>query len=100
IRARGGSADAFAADLAEPTAAERLATAVEGRLGAVDVLVNNASVFYRTPIDALDAAAWDAVMAVNLRTPYLLALRLGRAMRDRGAGKIVNLADIAAERPH
>jgi NAD(P)-dependent dehydrogenase (short-subunit alcohol dehydrogenase family) len=100
IRARGGTAEPFVADLADPRAAETLAAAVADRLGPVDVLVNNASVFYRTPIDALDGADWDAVMTVNLRTPFLLAVILGRAMRDRGAGKIVNLADIAAERPY
>jgi len=99
IRARGGTAEAFAADLADPPAAERLAASVVERLGPVDVLVNNASVYYRTPLDTLGAAEWDAVMMVNLRAPYLLAVILGRAMRERGAGKIVNLADIAAERP-
>ena len=100
IRARGGFAEGFAADLADPAAAERLAAAVVERLGPVDVLVNNASVFYRTPVETLGAAEWDAVLTVNLRAPYLLAVTLGRAMRARGAGKIVNLADIAADRPH
>ncbi|MCC6848248.1 MAG: SDR family oxidoreductase [Deltaproteobacteria bacterium] len=100
IRARGGVAEAFTADLADPGAVERLAADVTDRMGPVDVLVNNASVFYPTPLDTLDVEAWDAVMAVNLTAPFLLALLLGRAMRARGAGKIVNLADIAAERPH
>jgi pteridine reductase len=100
IRARGGTAEAFAADLADPAAPERLTAAVEKRLGPVDVLVNNASVFYRTPVETLGAAEWDTVMTVNLRAPYLLAVTLGRAMRARGAGKIVSLADVAAERPH
>lgn len=100
IRARGGAAESFAADLADPAAAERLAATVAERCGPVDVLVNNASVFYRTPVDTLDGGAWDAVMTVNLRAPYLLALILGRAMRARGAGKIVNLADVAVDRPH
>ena len=100
IRARGGTAEPFAADLADPHAATSLAAAVAARLGPVDVLVNNASVFYRTPVDTVGAAEWDAVMTVNLRTPFLLAVILGRAMRERGAGKIVNLADIAAERPY
>ena len=45
-------------------------------------------------------AEWDEVMTVNLKAPYLLSLALGRAMRARGSGKIVNLADIAAERPY
>jgi len=100
IRARGGTAERFAADLGDPCAVEALAAAVAARLGPVDVLVNNASVFYRTPIDTLGEAEWDAIMTVNLKTPYLLSVTLGRAMRARGAGKIVNLADIAADRPH
>lgn len=100
IRGRGGEAEAFVADLGEPRAAERLAADVTSRLGPVDVLVNNASVFFRTPIDTVGEAEWDAVMSVNLKAPYLLSLALGRAMRARGAGKIVNLADIAAERPY
>jgi NAD(P)-dependent dehydrogenase (short-subunit alcohol dehydrogenase family) len=100
IRQRGGTAEGFAADLADPAASERLASAVVDRLGPVDILVNNAAVFFRTPIDLVGEAEWDEVMTVNLKAPYLLSLALGRAMRARGAGKIVNLADIAAERPY
>jgi len=100
IRTRGGVAEGFVADLADARAVARLIAEVDERLGPVDVLVNNASVFYRTPIETVGEREWDAVMAVNLKAPYLLALALGRAMRARGAGKIVNLADIAAERPY
>jgi NAD(P)-dependent dehydrogenase (short-subunit alcohol dehydrogenase family) len=100
IRARGGTAERFAADLGDPAAIAPLVAAVVARLGPVDVLVNNASVFYRTPIDTVGEDEWDAVMTVNLKAPYLLSLALGRAMRARGAGKIVNLADIAVDRPH
>lgn len=99
IRARGGTAEGFAADLGDPAAVARLAAAVSDRLGPVDVLVNNASVFFRTPIDTVGATEWQQVMAVNLTAPYLLALALGRPMQARGAGKIVNLADVAADRP-
>jgi pteridine reductase len=100
IRARGGTAEHFAADLANPATVGPLAAAVGARLGPVDILVNNASVFYRTPIDTLGETDWDEMMTVNLKVPYLLSLTLGRAMRARGAGKIVNLTDIAAERPY
>jgi NAD(P)-dependent dehydrogenase (short-subunit alcohol dehydrogenase family) len=99
IRRRGGTAEGFAADLADPTAVEGLAATVVERLGPIDVLVNNASVYVRTPIDRVGAAEWDEVMNVNLKAPFLLALGLGRGMQARGAGKIVNLADIAADRP-
>lgn len=96
IRARGGAAEAIAADLADPAAVERLARDVADRLGPVDVLVNNASVFYRTPFVALDERQWDDNLTVNLKAPYLLSLRLGLAMQTRGAGKIVNITDVAA----
>jgi NAD(P)-dependent dehydrogenase (short-subunit alcohol dehydrogenase family) len=99
IRARGGRAEAFAADLADGDAVDALAAAVTDRLGPVDVLVNNASVYLRTPLATLDAATWERVLTVNLTAPYRLALTLGRAMRARGAGKIVNLTDVGAERP-
>lgn len=99
IRARGGLAEVFAADLGDATAVERLAANVEATLGPVDILVNNASVFAPTPLATLDLATWNAVMAVNLQAPYLLAVTLGRAMRQRGAGKIVNLTDATADPP-
>ena len=99
IRARGGTAERFAADLADPRTVAPLVAAVEGRLGPIDVLVNNASVFYRTPFETVGEAEWDDVLTVNLKVPYLLALAVGRGMQARGTGKIVNLTDAAADPP-
>jgi len=100
IRAAGGAGAAFAADFADPAAVRRLAAAVTERLGPVDVLVNNASVYEARPLARLDERVWDENLDVNLKAPYLLSLELGRAMKARGAGKIVNLTDVAASRPH
>ncbi len=99
LRGAGAAADAFAADLRDATALRALAADVEARLGPVDVLVNNASVFHATPLDALDEHQWEENLAVNLTAPYLLSIQLGRAMQARGAGKIVNLGDARASRP-
>jgi pteridine reductase len=98
LRAAGTIADAFAADLTDARAVRALGDTVAGALGPVDVLVNNASVFYRTPLAALDERAWDDNFAVNAKAPYLLSLHLGRAMRARGAGKIVNVGDAGGGR--
>jgi pteridine reductase len=100
IRGAGGTAEAFAADLADPGAVLALAARVEAELGPVDVLVNNASVFYATPLDTLGERELDDNLAINLKAPYLLSLRLGRAMRTRGAGKIVNIGDAGATHPY
>ena len=100
VRAAGGVAETFAADLADAGAVLALADQATARLGPVDVLVNNASVFYPTPLADLGEREWDDNLDVNLKAPYLLSLHLGRAMRERGAGKIVNIGDAGAERPY
>lgn len=66
--------------------------------GRLDILVNSAAVFHRTPFETLDAAAWDEHVDTNLRGPYLFALHAAEALREHGCGKIVNIADIAGFR--
>ncbi|HEU5393715.1 MAG TPA: SDR family oxidoreductase, partial [Candidatus Methylomirabilis sp.] len=65
----------------------------------LDILVNNAAVFPRTPLGEVTAEGWDAIFAVNLRAPFLLAQAAAPLMHQGGGGRIVNLADISAERP-
>jgi NAD(P)-dependent dehydrogenase (short-subunit alcohol dehydrogenase family) len=100
LRALGVEALALGADLGRGDAVLALASQAEERTGGVDVLVNNASNYLRAPFDELTEAVWDASLDVNLKAPFLLAWSLGRAMRLRGRGRIVNLADWAGERPY
>src|SRR6266849_9071877 len=100
IEALGVRALALRADLARGNDVARLAREAEARSGGVDVLVNNASNYLRAPFDELTEAIWDASLDVNLKAPFFLAWHLGRAMRTRGRGRIVNLADWAGERPY
>jgi NAD(P)-dependent dehydrogenase (short-subunit alcohol dehydrogenase family) len=96
IRALGVDCELVRGDLADAGETERVA---EAALDA-DVLVNSASVFPRTPLPDADAATFDGILAVNLRAPFLLARRIGLAMKERGRGAIVNVADWAAKRPY
>ena len=66
--------------------------------GGLDVLVNNASSFYATPIGAIDERAWDDLMGTNLKAPLFLAQAAAPELR-RNQGCIVNIIDIHAERP-
>src|SRR5207247_196951 len=91
---------AIGGDLARGEDVARLAREAEARPGGVDVLVNNASNYLHAPFDKLTEAIWDASLDVNLKAPFLLGWHLGRAMRARGRGRIVNLADWAGERPY
>ena len=71
-------------------------SAVGERFGRLDVLVNNAAVFDRTPIETLTAKQWDAEMAVNARAAALCIRWAVPLMADGGA--IVNITDVAAEK--
>jgi pteridine reductase len=96
----GVRAFALGADLSRTEEVLGLAREAEERSGGVDVLVNNASNYLRAPFEELTEAVWDASLDVNLKAPFLLAWVLGRAMRARRGGRIINLADWAAERPY
>jgi NAD(P)-dependent dehydrogenase (short-subunit alcohol dehydrogenase family) len=100
IESRGVRGLALHAELAAPAEVQALAARVEAETGGLAVLVNSASNYLRVPFDALTEAVWDASLDVNLKAPFLLSWTLGRAMRARGEGRIVNLADWAAERPY
>jgi pteridine reductase len=97
IRARGGEAEAFAADLRNPAEIEAMIGAVAHNVGALDLLVNSAASMERTPIGAVTGEAFDQIIALNLRAPFLLAQAASRVMRD--GASIVNIADHMATEP-
>jgi len=70
-------------------------------LGPVDLLVNNAAVYPRTPLDDIELADWKLNLRVNLVAPAELARRAGLTMRSRGAdnASIINITDWATARP-
>ena len=96
--ARPGSAAVFAADLIDTAAIPPLVAAVAARFGRLDALVNNASSFYPTPLDAIDEGAWADLMGSNLRAPLFLARAAAPHLAAAG-GCVVNITDIHAERP-
>ena len=100
LESLGVRACALAADLSRAPEVERLAGEAEGRSGGLAVLVNSAANYLRVPFERLTEAVWDASLDTNLKAPFLLAWHIGRAMRARGSGHIVNLADWAGERPY
>jgi NAD(P)-dependent dehydrogenase (short-subunit alcohol dehydrogenase family) len=72
--------------------------AIFDHVGRVDVLVNNAAIDFTVPIEDLSTVQWDAVIAVNLRAPFLLSKHVAPRMKGQGSGHIVNIASTAAKR--
>jgi len=95
---RPGSVTTLRADLDDPAAPQAIVAQVLARFGGLDVLVNNASRFYPTPLDSATAAQWDELMGSNLRAPFFLAQAAAPLLRAAG-GCIVNLVDVHARRP-
>lgn len=95
VASAGGTGALFAADLTSAEAPEQLVRDIIERLGALDVLVNSSAVMERTPLGQVTATAWDAMMALNLRAPFLLAQAAAPHLSE-GKGAIVNIADLAA----
>ena len=85
---------AFACDLGEADAAQGIVDAAVERFGGVDVLVNNAAVNRRLPIDEMDAETWDLITTIDLKVPYFLSQAAARDMRERGGGSIVSISSI------
>ena len=95
LEAAGARAAAIRADLTDPAAARRLVESAVEPLGGLDVLVNSAAVFYRTPFGRTTTAQYDGLLDLNLKGAFFCAQAAARAMSGRG-GHIVNIADIAA----
>ncbi len=99
LRDLGRRVELFRADLTHPQEIERLFVEVEEAFGALDILVNNAAIFKRRPIDEISFEDWDRVLDLNLRAPFFCGQRAARLMNRRAAGRIINIADIGGLQP-
>jgi 3-oxoacyl-[acyl-carrier protein] reductase len=90
-----GRAATFGADLRDPEASDRLVDDVEAAFGRIDVLVANHGMSQVARLEEVDAAAFDAMLAVNLRAPFLLARRTIPGMTERGFGRVLFMSSVA-----
>jgi 2-deoxy-D-gluconate 3-dehydrogenase len=95
IRASGRRAVALVADMADPAAADRLVQETLTRLGALDIVVNNAGIIRRGPSEDTTDDDWHAVIDVNLHGVFRLCRAAGRHILTAGhGGKIINIASL------
>jgi NAD(P)-dependent dehydrogenase (short-subunit alcohol dehydrogenase family) len=84
----------YVSDVQHGDAVARLADEVEATLGPIDILINNAGINVRGPVDQLSEADWDAVIDTNLKGPFLCARAFGPRMAARGWGRVINMGSI------
>ncbi len=95
IRSLGGEAEMVQADVAIESDTQAMARETVRRFGRIDILLNNAAVYdgiKRKPFFEIDPKEWDLVMNVNVKGPFLATRAVFPSMKERGSGKIINLA--------
>ena len=97
IRSLGVEAAPIRADLAKASEVKKLVSQTISRFGRLDLLVNNAGIFFRTPLAETTPAQWDRLLDVNLRGPFLCSQAAARVM-GRAGGRIINIGDVAGVR--
>jgi pteridine reductase len=95
---RSNSAVTLHADLSHLDSIPRVIEQTVSRFGRLDVLINNASSFYATPVGEITLSQWDDLIASNLRAPLFLSQAAAPELK-RNEGLILNLVDIHALRP-
>jgi 3-oxoacyl-[acyl-carrier protein] reductase len=96
------NAAAFACDITDGAAVERLVGDVTARFGRLDILVNDAAFNKSVPfpdLDGLSMELWDKIMAVNLTGPMRLTKTVAPVMKAQGRGRIVNISSVAGLGP-
>ena len=97
VEQAGGRALCVRTDVADEQAVLDLFAAVDRELGRLDILVNNAGICELTPFLELTTAAWDRMMAINLRGAFIASREAFRRMKEARSGRVVSLASMAGK---
>ncbi|MBI4228528.1 MAG: SDR family oxidoreductase [Deltaproteobacteria bacterium] len=88
-----GSAIAVKADVSNPEEVQNMIESTIDHFQAIDILVNNAAIFFKTKLFAISESDWDLFMNTNLKGPFLCSQKVGKIMSEKGSGKIINIVD-------
>lgn len=99
ILSDNGSSEIFRADLLDDPACSKLVDDVTAKFGRLDILVNNASFFTKTPLEKISYSDIEKFHRIHVAAPAMLSLYSAEALRKSGPGRIINLLDIHARIP-
>jgi NAD(P)-dependent dehydrogenase (short-subunit alcohol dehydrogenase family) len=95
----GVKAIAIHCDVAEWTQVRSMADTILEKFGGVDIIVNSASLFEKTPFPTDDISGWQRVTGISIDGPFFVCNALAPSMLARGGGAIVNIVDLSAWQP-
>jgi 3-oxoacyl-[acyl-carrier protein] reductase len=102
VKAKGGEAVAMETDISDENDTKSIADKVMQQYGRVDILINNAAIWYGleiTPWDAWTVEEWDRILAVNLKGAWLCCKAIAPLMVRQSKGKIINISSGVAKAP-
>ncbi|MBN1643369.1 MAG: SDR family oxidoreductase [Dehalococcoidales bacterium] len=100
INSKGQECLPTIAHVAKMDESRALLNRVKSHFGRIDILVNNAGTNpYNGPLIDAEEWAWDIIMNVNLKGPFMLSLMAAKLMREQGGGNIINMASATGIRP-
>ncbi len=96
---RGGDALTVQGDISKINDWKVMLKAILHKWGRLNVLINNAAIFYRTPVFDITEQDWDNFLNINLKGTFWGSQIIGKHMWENKNGKIINIADVSAESP-
>lgn len=94
IRALGVESLAYRADVSSPVAVRSMFERIDKRFGRLDLLVNNAGIFYPAKWDRLTTEDWDRILGTNLKGPFFCAQAAAKLMMRTKRGHIINISSL------
>jgi NAD(P)-dependent dehydrogenase (short-subunit alcohol dehydrogenase family) len=94
IKQMGHASLAIKADVAKPRQVQKMFQVVRKRLGRLDILVNNAAIFFRSPWGRLSEIDWDRILGVNLKGTFFCAQQAALMMTEQKRGRIINISSL------
>ena len=97
LRDQGLSAHAAVFDVTSKDAAAQGIAAIEADIGPLDILINNAGMQFRTPLEHFPADKWELLLTTNISSVFYVGQAAAQGMIARGQGKIINIASVQSE---
>ncbi len=97
LRSEGLKVETAVFDVTDPEAVRKAVARIESEVGPIDILINNAGMQYRAPLEDFPEEEWSRLMRTNVDSVFYVGKSVAKGMIARGAGRIINIASVQAE---